>query len=75
MKTRFSIDSHEYKGQLDLDLTIKSGQTSQPAWHYIEGYFQELVSIEGNNCLIKAKQKNNDIRCAFRNYSRISGRF
>ncbi len=30
MKTRFEIDSHEYKGQLDLDLTIKSGQTSQP---------------------------------------------
>jgi N-glycosylase/DNA lyase len=61
MKTRFSIDSHEYNGQLDLDLTIKSGQTSQPAWHYIEGYFQELVSIEGNNCLIKIKQKNNDL--------------
>jgi N-glycosylase/DNA lyase len=61
MKTKFSIDSHEYKGQFDLDLTIKSGQTSQPAWHYIKGYFQELVSIEGNNCLIKAKQKNNEL--------------
>jgi N-glycosylase/DNA lyase len=61
MKTRFLIDSHEYKGQLDLDLTINSGQTSQPAWCYKDEYFQELVSVEGNNCLIKAKQKYKDL--------------
>lgn len=61
MKTKFSIDSHEYKGHLDLDLTIKSGQTSQPAWLYKDEYFQELVKIEGNNCLIKVKQKYNDL--------------
>jgi N-glycosylase/DNA lyase len=61
MKTRFEIDSQEYKGQLDLDLTIKSGQTSQPAWQYKDEYFQELVSVKGNNCLIKLKQEYKDL--------------
>jgi N-glycosylase/DNA lyase len=61
MKTRFEIDSHEYKGQLNLDLTINSGQTSQPAWLHKNGYFHELVEVEGNYCLIKAKQDNNDL--------------
>ncbi len=61
MKTRFLIDSQEYKGQLNLDLTIKSGQTSQPAWRYKDGYFQELVEVEGNHCLIKVKQDNDDL--------------
>ena len=61
MKTRFLIDSNEYKGQFDLDLTIKSGQTSQPAWRYNDGYFQELVEVEGTNCLIKIKQNHNDL--------------
>ena len=61
MKTRFLIDSNEYKGQFDLDLTIKSGQTSQPAWRYNDGYFQELVEVEGTSCLIKIKQNHNDL--------------
>ena len=56
MKTRFEIDSHEYKGQLNLDLTIKSGQTSQPAWLHKDDYFLELVAIEGKQCLIKIDQ-------------------
>ena len=61
MKTRFVIDSQEYKGQLDLDLTIKSGQTSQPAWRYKDEYFQELVAVEDNHCLIKVKQEYKDL--------------
>ncbi len=61
MKTKFLIDSNEYKGQLDLDLTIRSGQTSQPAWCNKDGYFQELVDVEGVNCLIKIRQKYNDL--------------
>ena len=61
MKTRFEIDSHEYKGQLNLDLTIKSGQTSQPAWPHKDDYFLELVAIEGKQCLIKIRQEYNDL--------------
>jgi len=61
MKTRFEIDSHEYKGQLNLDLTIKSGQTSQPAWLHKDDYFLELVAIEGKQCLIKIRQEYNDL--------------
>ncbi len=60
MKSRFEIDSNEYKGQLNLDLTIKSGQTSQPAWIKIDGYFSEIVKVEGEYCLIRARQKKGD---------------
>ena len=61
MKTKFLINSQEYNGPLDLDLTIKSGQTSQPAWCYKDGYYQELVVVEDNHCLIKVKQEHNDL--------------
>ena len=61
MKTQFVIDSDEYKGQLNLALTIKSGQTSQPAWLQRNDCFIELVEVDGIRCLIKAKQKINDL--------------
>jgi N-glycosylase/DNA lyase len=61
MKSRFVIDSNEYKGQLNLDLTIKSGQTSQPAWIKIDDYFTELIAVEGEQCLIKVKQEYKDL--------------
>ena len=61
MKTRFEIDSQEYRGQLNLDLTINSGQTSQPAWLHKDGYFLELVEVEGNQCLIKVRQDNDNL--------------
>jgi len=61
MKSRFVIDSEEYKGQLNLDLTINSGQTSQPAWINIDGYFSEMVTIDGEQCLIRAKQAKGDL--------------
>ena len=61
MKKDFKILSNNFKGPLNLYLTISSGQTSQPAWRYNDGYFQELVEVEGSNCLIKAKQKHNDL--------------
>ncbi|MDD3984659.1 MAG: DNA glycosylase [Methanobacterium sp.] len=61
MKTQFIIDSDEYKGQLNLSLTINSGQTSQPAWLQRNGCFSELVEIDGVYCLINVKQKNYDL--------------
>jgi N-glycosylase/DNA lyase len=60
MKTRFDIDSDEYKGQLNLNLTINSGQTSQPAWFYKDGYFHELVNVDANQCLIKVRQEHDN---------------
>ncbi len=59
MKTRFSIKPEEYKGPFDLDLTINSGQTSQPAWLKNGKYFQELISVDNKPCLIKITHKAN----------------
>lgn len=59
MKSRFSIKSNEYKGPFNLDLTINSGQTSQPAWEKNGKYFQELISVDNKPCSIKIAHKAN----------------
>lgn len=57
MKLGFKIDPEEYDGPFNLDLTINSGQTSQPAWLMKEGYFQELIRVNDQHCLIKIRQE------------------
>lgn len=59
MKTRIKIESDEYKGPFNLDLTINSGQTSQPAWKKNGKYFQELIFVDNKPCLIKISHKAN----------------
>ena len=59
MKTRFKIEPHEFKGPFDIELTIGSGQTSQPAWEKNGKYFQELISVDNNACLVKIAHKPN----------------
>lgn len=53
MKQEFELNSKEFKGPLNLSLTINSGQTSQPAWLKEKGYYQELVSIQTHPCLLQ----------------------
>ncbi len=53
MKLEFKINSNEFKGPVNLSLTINSGQTSQPTWLEEDGCFQELIMMEGSPCLIK----------------------
>lgn len=60
MKLSFEIDPKEYSGPFNLDLTINSGQTSQPAWLSKDGYFQELISVDNQHCLIKIRQENQE---------------
>ena len=59
MKTRFKIEPHEFKGPFDIELTIGSGQTSQPAWKKEGKYFQGLISVNKNACLVKIAHKPN----------------
>lgn len=59
MKTRIKIESNEYKGPFNLDLTINSGQTSQPAWKKNDKYFEEIISVDNKPCLIKIAHKAN----------------
>jgi len=60
MKLGFEIDPGEYNGPFNLDLTINSGQTSQPAWLMKNGYFQELLNINDQHCFIKIRQEKVD---------------
>ncbi|MBI5679366.1 MAG: DNA lyase [Methanobacterium sp.] len=59
MKTRIKIENDEYKGPFDIELTIGSGQTSQPAWKKKDDYFQELITVDNKPCLVKIAHKPN----------------
>lgn len=59
MKTKFKIENDEYKGPFDIEITIGSGQTSQPAWQKKGKYFQELITVDNNPCLVKISHKPN----------------
>lgn len=61
MKKNFQINQEEFSGPFNLPLTIKSGQTSQPAWLEEDGYFQELITVEGKPCLVKIKCESRDV--------------
>ncbi len=60
MKKDFKIHSNNFKGPFNLNLTINSGQTSQPAWLKNKGYFNELIIVNGKPCLIKIKSDELD---------------
>lgn len=59
MKKEFKIEYEEYKGPFDIEMTIGSGQTSQPAWKKKGKYFQELINVKNKPCLIKISHKSN----------------
>jgi len=61
MKNQFNITPEKLKGPFNLHLTICSGQTSQPPWKEDNGYFQELVLVEGKPCLVKIRQEDVDL--------------
>lgn len=44
------------KAPIDLDLTINSGQTSQPPWMKVDGEYGNVVLIDGEPAIFKVKQ-------------------
>jgi len=59
MKKQFKIEYDEYKGPFNLEMTIESGQTSQPAWQKDGKYFQELINVDNKPCLVKISHEPN----------------
>ena len=60
MKIQLTIPPEEFKGPFNLALTIGSGQTSQPPWENDGSYFQELILVDENPCLLKIRHDEND---------------
>jgi N-glycosylase/DNA lyase len=58
MKTTLQIQP---EGPFNLDLTIKSGQTSQPPWKFKSDRFWELIKVDGKLCLVGVHQKPGDL--------------
>ncbi|HMK53601.1 MAG TPA: DNA glycosylase [Methanobacteriaceae archaeon] len=61
MNIDFRIPLQKFNDPLNLPLTIRSGQTSQPPWKEEKGYFQELILVEGNPCLVKVSQNSESL--------------
>jgi N-glycosylase/DNA lyase len=61
MKYKFKINKDEFKGPINLPLTIDSGQTSQPPWLKKGRYFQELIMVEDQPCLIGIRCSSDDV--------------
>lgn len=61
MKKHLQIKKNDFKGPINLSLTINSGQTSQPAWLEKDGYFQELILVENKPCLVKIRCRSVDL--------------
>jgi len=61
MKENFQIMPEEFKGPFNLPLTIKSGQTSQPAWFEENGYFQEVILVGNKPCLVRIKCESRNV--------------
>ncbi|MDI6643842.1 MAG: DNA glycosylase [Methanobacteriaceae archaeon] len=56
MKKQLVIYENEIKGPLDINITINSGQTSQPAWKYKNNYYHNFLIIDNQPVLIKLAQ-------------------
>jgi len=61
MKKHFQFNNNDFKGPVNLPLTMGSGQTSQPAWLEQDGYFQEVILVEDEPCLVKIKCESKDV--------------
>lgn len=49
-------------GDFDLEMTQKSGQTSQPPWREVEDTFRELLIIEGRPCPVEVRDEAEMLR-------------
>lgn len=61
MENNITINNNDYSGDFDLELTLYSGQTSQPPWKKIENEYYEVLSFDKEDVLVKISQnKLND---------------
>ena len=47
------------KTPIDLELTQKSGQTSQPPWNEIDGCYSNVIFVDGKPVVFNVKQSGN----------------
>ncbi|MCE5213327.1 MAG: DNA lyase [Methanobacterium sp.] len=60
MIDQFQINSADFPGPINLDLTMNSGQTSQPAWKINNGFFEELIMVDDQPFLVKIRNSSLD---------------
>lgn len=54
---QFIIDSNEYMGDFDLNITMNSGQTSQPPWVKEDNRYCELITLSEDKVLVEISQE------------------
>lgn len=60
---QFTIENNEYSGDFDLELTMNSGQTSQPPWKKENNKYYEVISLSDTDVLVEVSQNelNDDL--------------
>lgn len=60
---QFIIENNEYDGDFDLELTMNSGQTSQPPWLNKNNKYYEVLTFKDTDVLVEIEQEslNKDI--------------
>ena len=53
------------KAPIDLELTQRSGQTSQPPWTKIDNSYQNVVLVDNNPVLFNVSQYNDNLKFIF----------
>ena len=54
---QFTIENNEYIGDFDLNITINSGQTSQPPWKLENNTYYEIFEVRDSKVLVGVSQE------------------
>ena len=74
MQTKeITLDENQYKGQFNLELTINTGQTSQPPWNKTkDNHYQEILLIDNQPILTNIQQKNQQLNITYKTQNNIN---
>lgn len=66
---QFEIEKDEYYGDFNLELTINSGQTSQPPWKHHGNTYYELITLNNTQILVEITQNSTNRPLKVKYYS------
>lgn len=62
----------KFKGPINLDLTINSGQTSQVPWLKSDDGYKQLITVENKPCLVKISEDEDNLIINYDSFERIN---
>lgn len=66
----FTINNEEYDGDFNLELTLNSGQTSQPPWNHKGDVYSEILLVDDTLVLVEVTQQDTNTPLIVNYYSK-----